>query len=169
MAGGIQKGTTAWDDRSRKLDDMVREISLRLSEKYNTKLTYHRKIPRDMLFEQVGACAPDGGLFFKGNNLIAAFEAKKQGPRGNAIERWYKNKDYIEYLNPDVPYVTFCTGDGCKEGNPIWRTLHLAVRGEFNVFRQKGPSVFLKVADWEYSEVYDIMQDFLLKQIEKSS
>jgi len=169
MAGGIQPGTTAWDKRSRKLNQIVGEVAKTLASNYNGTLTFHKKIPNNMLFEGTGACEPDGGLFFKNGKLLAAFEAKKQGPAGNAIERWYKNKDYIEYLNPEIPYVTFCTGEGCEVGKPIHNILHLAVRGEFNVIRKTGPSIFLKVEDWEYQEVYDIMSNFLLSQVKKSS
>jgi hypothetical protein len=73
--------------------------------------------------------APDGGMWSVRNSdgkpLVIA-EAKRQGPMGNAIERWYKNQAIAKRLNVPL-YVTFCSGDGFFDGNSAQRTMELAV------------------------------------------
>ena len=148
MAGGIQPGTKASSEASEKIDKQVRSLSQVLSQElisegYADRVYRHSKIPKEFLFKGIGACQPDGGVWFRDKQLVAAFEAKHKAARGNAIERWYKNKEIIQSINPDCPLLTFATGEGVLKGNPIWTILHHAVRGEFNQLRESGPSVFL--------------------------
>ena len=70
-------------------------------------------------------CVPDGGMWFEKKDgtrkLRFVFESKHQGKKGNAIERWGKNYILCKMLNPEVKYVTFLTGEGCQEGEILYR------------------------------------------------
>lgn len=71
---------------------------------------------------------PDGGVWADvetGLPVLAA-EAKKQGEKGNAIERWYKNWDVLSVLGVRR-YVTFCVGDGFFDQNSAQKALQTAV------------------------------------------
>ena len=73
MAGGIQPGTMAWDERSLKLDKQVKTASIavfqRLKKRY-PELQYERALPKHLILDGVGACQPDGGVwFYKGKML----------------------------------------------------------------------------------------------------
>ena len=66
MAIGIQPGTTAWDERSLKLDKQVKSASKVVFEKMQEKypeLEYLNKLPKNMILDAVGACQPDGGVW----------------------------------------------------------------------------------------------------------
>ena len=140
MAGGIQVGTTAWDSASLRHDRIVREASKEaekiLQERY-PDIKRHHKVLKDSLPTKTGACSPDGGAWYYKDKFVAAFEAKKQGPRGNAIERWYKNYFLVSQLNARCPLVTYAIGEGVREGNPIHVILHAAHGGEYNPNKAK--------------------------------
>lgn len=116
--GGIQDGTTAFDDYSRQLDTYLKECREEIGI---GQFEVHQKLSKEMKLELVGAdCfgfAPDGGAWFKDGKMVAVFEAKKQGKNGNAYERWWDNAVTAKHINPDVTYVTFCIGEGAAEGN----------------------------------------------------
>ena len=113
--GGIQKGTVATDARARKLDDQCKhlkeEVYSVLSKIY-PELVLQKKLTKAQIPGGIGACEPDGGAWFYNGVLIAVFEGKKQQDAGNAIERWFKNNFICRKVNPEVSYVTFCTGEG---------------------------------------------------------
>jgi hypothetical protein len=78
------------------------------------------RIPEMLAIKQ--GCVPDGYMWFSGNRndknrvLVAAFEAKKQGTTGNAIERWFKNALFCLSFFKDAKYVSFLTGPGAASG-----------------------------------------------------
>ena len=113
--GGIQKGTVATDARARKLDEQCKHqkesVFAELKQKY-PELTVQKKLTKEQIPGGIGACEPDGGAWFYNGVLIAVFEGKKQQDAGNAIERWFKNNFICRLINPNVSYVTFCTGEG---------------------------------------------------------
>jgi len=168
MAGGIQPGTTAWDSESLKHDKVVRTASKEAEQILKKKYPSIRrlnKVLKDVLPTKVGACSPDGGVWYYQDRLIAAFEAKKQGPRGNAIERWYKNYFLIKEINDRCPLVTYAIGEGVKEGNPIYVILHAAHQGQYNKFRPAGPSCFLREHGFTVDEVRDSIVQFIEGEI----
>ena len=134
--GGIQPGTTASDDESKAMDDNARQAAERAFRALRTKypgLAFQKKLDQSQIPGGIGSCAPDGGIWFYDGALIAAFESKKQADRGNAIERWYKNHFIVRAISATATYVTFASGEGVLEGNPIHRILHIAHHGTFGV------------------------------------
>lgn len=171
MAGGIQPGTTAWDERSLKLDKQVKNASIAVFEKLKNQhpeLQYKRKLPKHLLLDGKGACQPDGGVWFYKGRMIAAFEAKKQGNAGNAIERWFKNWHHLHKVNDRSPYVTFATGEGAVEDGTIWETLYSPMKGEFNQFRPDGPSCFLSPEGFTYEEIEEKILTFVTQELENA-
>lgn len=166
--GGIQPGTKASSPASDKIDKQVRRISKivyqRLKPKY-PELERHHKLPKKYLFEGIGACAPDGGIWLYGGKLIAALEAKHQGPDGNAIERWFKNYHHIVETNPRCPFVTFATGKGTLPGKPIYNSLYRPVRGRYDTIRPSGPSVFLNENGFSDEFIEDTITRFIENEI----
>tara|TARA_R110000822_G_C15284939_1_gene490502 strand:+ start:69 stop:578 length:510 start_codon:yes stop_codon:yes gene_type:complete len=169
MAGGIQVGTTAWDPASLRHDKIVREASKEaekiLQERY-PGIKRHHKVLKDSLPTKTGACSPDGGAWYYKDKFVAAFEAKKQGPRGNAIERWYKNYFLVSQLSARCPLVTYAIGEGVREGNPIHVILHAAHGGEYNTFRSDGPSCFLQEEGFTFKEIRDSIVQFIEGEIQ---
>tara|TARA_R110000824_G_scaffold366_4_gene2636 strand:+ start:101 stop:616 length:516 start_codon:yes stop_codon:yes gene_type:complete len=171
MAIGIQPGTTAWDERSLKLDKQVKSASKVVFEKMQEKypeLEYLNKLPKNMILDAVGACQPDGGVWLYKGRVVAAFEAKKQNDRGNAIERWYKNFFLLKEVNKRVPYITFAIGAGAQEGKPIWKALYSVMKGQFNQIRPHGPSCFLKPEGFTAKEIEDTIFSFVSKELENA-
>ena len=144
--GGIQKGTVATDARARKLDEQCKHIKddifVLLQARY-PQLTLQKKLTKDQIPGGIGACEPDGGAWFYNGVLIAVFEGKKQQDRGNAIERWFKNNFICRTINPDVSYVTFCTGEGAYSGGVIGKALNIAHLEGFNQYNPGGNSAFM--------------------------
>lgn len=172
MNGGIQPGTTAWDNKSLKHDKLVREAATEVFEVLKAKypeLKKHAKLPKEYIVSGVGACAPDGGVWFLDNHLLAAFEAKKQGPRGNAIERWYKNYFLLTEANSRCPLVTYAIGEGVRVGSPVHKILYAAHRGEYNIFRESGPSCFLKEEGFSLDELKQSMINFIEREIRRTN
>jgi len=166
--GGIQKGTMAWDATSLALDKQISKIAKELSEDPSivaAGFTYQKKLKKEQVPGNIGACAPDGGVWFRNGQLVAAFEAKKQGKDGNAIERWFKNNFILSLINPAINYVTFTCGKGATTKTPIGKTLAVAVleNGEhkFNEFREGKPSVYMNVDGYTDDEVRVIMRKAL--------
>ena len=115
--GGIQAGTTAFDSASKQLDELLKESRTDGSLPGFTfikQFTPEMKV--DLLGDDCFGFAPDGGAWFYKGKLVAVFEGKKQNKAGNAHERWYDNATTAKYINPDVKYVTFCSGEGAHEG-----------------------------------------------------
>ena len=139
MAGGIQPGMVATDAQALALDragkNAVEIILNRLASQFPT-LRHQRKLTQEQIPGGIGACEPDAGCWFDGDKLIAVGECKKQGERGNAIERWFKNHFIVRSINPQATYVTFASGEGVIAGNPIHKCLHVAHSGEFGVINE---------------------------------
>jgi hypothetical protein len=111
---------------------------------------------------KIGSCAPDGGLWFYKNELIAVFEAKKQQNAGNAIERWFKNNFIVKKINPKCSYITFAIGAGAAENGVIYKTLHIAhYEGGINVYKPEMNSMFCSPTGFELSSIYSIMKNVL--------
>lgn len=169
MAGGIQPGTMAWDERSLKLDKQVKTASIAVFERLKRRypeLQYERALPKHLILDGIGACQPDGGVWFYKGKMIAAFEAKKQNNLGNAIERWFKNWHLLQEVNHRSPYVTFAVGGGAVKNGQIWRTLYSPMKGEFNKIRHNGPSCFLEPEGFSAKAIENIIFDFVSKELE---
>lgn len=116
--GGIQLGTTAFDEYSKCLDESAKRARDILSAEFQS-LRMVKTFSNEMKIRLVGdncfGFSPDGGAWFDPREkLVAVFECKKQGSAGNAHERWWDNAVTARYLNRDVAYVTFCSGEGAK-------------------------------------------------------
>ena len=156
---GIQKGTVATDAEALKLDNMIKVVALEIREELKKfGFTMEQRINKDLL-KSAGVqhgCAPDGGIWSLNGVRIAAFEAKKQGKRGNAIERHGKNVDTCKYFEPNIRYVTFGIGEGSSPSGPVWNyalssmakessiKTPLANKKVENVLYETGLSWFLK-------------------------
>lgn len=148
--GGIQKGTEAGSEESKKLDGDVKVISLAiaraqtsyfyeaghknmLSERFSDKVRQAASLPELEVMGITLGCMPDGGMWFDGNRLkanrklIAGFEAKHQQDGGNAIERWCKNYMLCKGMNPDVKYITFMSGPGATPNGVLYKFGHSMV------------------------------------------
>jgi hypothetical protein len=159
--GGIQAGTVAMDSYARNLDNQCKQIKNTLAESYSSTLTMQRKLRKDQIPGGLGACEPDGGLWFRNGKLVAVFEAKKQGRGGNAIERWFKNNYIARLINPNVCYVTFCIGEGAAEGCVLRKTLDVAHLEGFDQFNKNKNSAYFSVNGFTEEEISDIMRTVL--------
>lgn len=170
--GGIQPGTTALDEQSKAMDDNAKAAMLRVYDALSTLypgLVVQSKLDQSQIPGGVGSCAPDGGVWFYKGQLIAAFESKKQGAKGNAIERWFKNNFIVRAINPIATYVTFASGEGVVAGNPIHRILHIAHQGLFGVMNEVQVGVnnlHSQVGGFSVDEMSDIMIETLTAALE---
>jgi hypothetical protein len=118
--GGIQLGTTAFDDHSKSLDKSAKMARDLLCEEFHSLRmvkTFSNEMKKRLVGDNCFGFSPDGGAWFDSHEkLVAVFECKKQGTVGNAYERWWDNAVTAHYLNKDVVYVTFCSGEGAKVG-----------------------------------------------------
>lgn len=164
MPGGIQKGTVAWDEQSLKIDNIVSK-SIPILKKEFGYFTFQKKLRKDQVPGRFGACCPDGGIWFRNDIPVVAFEAKKQNNRGNAIERWWKNHSMLRLLNPDISYVTFATGEGAVYDGVIMKALSHAVLEngipQFNTIRLGRNSIFLSSCPFTSLEIINIMREVL--------
>lgn len=148
MAGGIQPGTVATDANARKLDEQCKNLKDEVFTILKTlypELTLQRKLSKDQIPGGIGACEPDGGAWFYKGVLIAVFEGKKQQDAGNAIERWFKNNYICKMINPNVSYVTFCTGEGAYDTGVIGKALNIAHLNGFNHYYPGMNSAFMSI------------------------
>lgn len=119
--GGIKQGMVAGDFTSKILEHLVRVEIDRVRE--STSLHWESGIKGN---HSMCGCYPDGGIFVDNDGFpLIAFECKKQGRTGNAIERWYKNY-FILKAAGIKRYVTFCAGDGFDYGSSAYKTLMVA-------------------------------------------
>jgi len=167
MSRGIQKGQVATDLAAKTNDSLLKSVAktLQVELKDIPNLTFQRKLNQTQIKSGVGSCEPDGGIWFYNGKPICFFESKKQGNAGNAIERWYKNHWTLFRLNPNILSGTFCVGAGTKSGAPIWKILHEACDGNFDVV-QEGNSVFLSEGDFDPTFVREKIREIILKSIE---
>ena len=166
--GGIQNGTVATDARARKLDEQCKHqkesVFAELKQKY-PELTLQKKLTKEQIPGGVGACEPDGGAWFYNNVLIAVFEGKKQQDRGNAIERWFKNNYICRKINPDVSYVTFCTGEGAYDDGQIGKALSVAHLEGFDQYNAGDNSAYLNTDCFTKQQINTIMIETICERI----
>lgn len=169
---GIQIGQVATDAVASKLDNQCKTISCKvlatLQAKYGKDIVLQKKLTKSQIPGGIGACAPDGSLWFWKGSLLAAFEAKKQQNRGNAIERWYKNNFVCRALNPSMSYVTFACGEGAVVGGVIHKALAIAHLPGFDVYTAGGNSCWMKKEGFSDEEVEAIMFQVLEERISVS-
>lgn len=164
--GGIQKGTVATDAAARKLDNQCKDIAKELVEELNIEgLEYQRKLNKDQIPGNLGACEPDGGAWFFNGELIAVFEAKKQQDLGNAIERWFKNQYICRAINPDVNYVTFCSGEGAYKEGVMGKALAVAHLDGFNKYVPNGNSCYMSKDGYTHRRIKQVMKKVILDQL----
>jgi DNA adenine methylase len=157
--GGIQKGMVAKDEEATLIEDNLRFASEYLSRKYASRgLIRKKKLSPDEIPGGIGACEPDGGLWYYNGRLVAAFESKKQDVRGNAIERWFKNNYICVSINLNVNYVTFCSGDGSRKGEVVEKTLNVAHPKGFDVYNPNGNSCYLSENGFSQDRILRIME-----------
>jgi hypothetical protein len=156
--GGIKKNTVATDTVAKKLDTQCKTLKESISVE---GLTMQKKIRQDQIPGEIGACEPDGGAWFEGGKLVAVFEGKKQGERGNAIDRWFKNNFVCRDINPDVCYVTFCVGEGAGDGKVMQKTLNIAHLSGVNQFNPNGNSVYYSVDGFTNEFIENVMKEVL--------
>ncbi len=155
--GGIQVGTTAFDDDSKRLDAYLKECRDELSQTGLSVVSmFSKQMKLDLVGDDCFGFAPDGGAWFKNGVLVAVFEAKKQGEAGNAYERWWDNAVTSKYINPDVKYVTFCTGAGAAEGKCLDK-----LRRKATIMMGKNFTFHMNEDAFTKKEVMDIMKETL--------
>lgn len=183
MAGGIQPGTVATDSHARKLDEQCKNIKNDLYEELKEiypELVMQKKLKSSQIPGGIGACEPDGGLWFFRDILIAVFEGKKQNDAGNAIERWFKNNFICRLINQQVSYVTFCIGNGAysnlveKDGSKIFlsygqivKALNVAHLDGFNQYNPGKNSAYLNPEGFTGEQINAIMKEVLIERIER--
>ena len=176
--GGIQKGTVATDARARKLDEQCKHLKYDVFselKKIYPQLTMQKKLRKDQIPGGIGACEPDGAAWFFNDVLIAVFEGKKQQDAGNAIERWFKNNYICRKINPDVSYVTFCTGEGAYRFwdkmlgrltyGQIVKALNVAHLEGFNQYNPGENSAFLSTDCFEKEFLRSTMIEVIEERI----
>ena len=184
-------GDMAATEGSKKIDKDLKEISKDIfSElsgiydelKIKSKLSKGEIPGNELLLESgqkgYGACQPDGQCWFYKNQLIATFEAKHQGPSGNAIERFFKNFCIVDFArrDPEVSkanaqhcsIVLFATGQGVLEGNPIHSTLYFLFNGVYGSTNEYSPgknTAYYSVDGFAVDEVKEKMKEVILERI----
>lgn len=165
--GGIKNGTVATDEYAKFLDAAMKEVQGELAQELkNAGIECKKKLDKGFLVEQgiLVGCEPDGGLWFKDGKLIAAFEGKKQGKGGNAIERWEKNYNLCKSINEDVKYVTFGVREGFEEdGYPYKyaKTMLNREKKDLNTLYDAGQSWFVNPKGYTKAEIKSIMKQAL--------
>ena len=176
--GGIQDGTVATDARARKLDDQCKHIKdsiFAVLKSSYPKLTLQRKLTKEQIPGGIGACEPDCGVWFYDGVLILVGEGKKQQDRGNAIERWFKNNFICRLINPQVSYITFCTGEGAYRFwdkllgrltyGQIVKALNIAHLFGFNQYNPGENSAFLNTDCFIKQDINTIMVQVISERI----
>jgi hypothetical protein len=138
FAGGIPLGTSATSPESRKLEKVVREATASLRGDPEITYSWRSGYSANQLSELLGVpkghitgMRPDGGLWsnVEESTLRLATEAKKQGPKGNAVERWAHNWGMLKTLGV-ARYIVFCSGDGFFDGRSAQRTMESGMSQE---------------------------------------
>lgn len=166
---GIQIGQVATDEHAAKLDNQCKTLTTKVYEtlhtKYKDKIKFQKKLKKDQIPGGVGACAPDGSLWFWEGKLIAAFEAKKQQNRGNAIERWHKNHSMCRIINPELSYITFACGEGAIVGGVIHKAIAFQHLGGFDAYNPGKNSCWMKPSGFSDEEIETIMMQVIEERI----
>ena len=131
MQGGIQPNSTAFDEKSIKLDKQVKQICKDLYKKLKDKypsLNWVFKLDKETRrkYHIGNGCEPDGGIFFWKDKPFFTCEAKKQQNAGNACERWTDNVATLRLINEEISYTTFAHAEQTvnvqvkdEKGNPV--------------------------------------------------
>lgn len=165
--GGIQQGTQATDSWARQLDHDLKTLQKELAQELAAQgFECRKKLSKTLLMEQgvLVGCEPDGGLWFHNGVLVAAFEGKKQGKGGNAIERWEKNYGICRSINPQVRYVTFGAREGFEpDGYPYKYAVTMLNREgkELNRLYDQGQSWFVNPQGFSRQDIITIMRKAL--------
>lgn len=166
---GIQIGQVATDEHAAKLDNQCKTLTTKVFEslqaKYKDKIKFQKKLKKDQIPGGVGACAPDGSLWFWEGKLIAAFEAKKQQNRGNAIERWHKNHSMCRVINPEVSYITFACGEGAVVGGVIHKAIAFQHLEGFDKYNPGKNSCWMKPSGFSDEEIEKVMLQVIEERI----
>jgi hypothetical protein len=167
MNGGIQKGTTAYDSHSRTLNQQLTLAKRELAEELIGR--GYTMLPRLAASKVPGGfegMAPDGGIWYdRSGKIVAVFEGKKQGSKGNAHERWYKNNAIISHLNPLAKYVTFCCGAGVLRESTMYKCFGFALARErkkpcsWNKLHSTGVSFFGSEHGFTVEQLKTIMRE----------
>jgi len=159
--GGIQPGTVAADAAAKKLDKQCRALRDKAAAFYLNEpgLKMQKKLYQHQIPGGIGACEPDGGVWFYNEKPVLYVEGKKQNTKGNAVERWYKNHFIAKLINPNACYMTFCAGPGAslytnEDGtpnkdlyhgeSPMWKALNPAhYETGYNKFVPNGNTCYM--------------------------
>lgn len=130
--GGIQVGTTAASEESKSLESILTREQYKLIPKLESPYTYQKSLSGEMYKKMVGSkleepisgMSPDGGIFTNSETgkIQLISEGKKNGLKGNAVERWGKNAGMAQTVNV-LRYVTYCLGEGFFGGGVAQRQL----------------------------------------------
>ena len=174
--GGIQAGTTASSFESCQLEKIV---SSYIQDNYSICFPYFwdRGMSGQEICDKLGidnpapiaGVYPDGGIFFnKYDEPVLAFECKKQGKNGNAVERWYKNAAILTRLGIKR-YVTFCEGEGFFNNNSAERILtgaiYLDSSNTNNIWEDNEDSIFFFFFFRTIQEAEDMIPKLIDKNI----
>jgi hypothetical protein len=157
--GGIKANEVAWDDESLKLDNYLKDAAKALKEDFPLLRMVSRMNKADKVKYVGDNCfgfAPDGAAWFLGDKLVAAFEAKKQGKGGNAYERWWDNASTAKYINEDVTYVTFCTGEAALPDGGLDK-----MRRKASIMLGEGFQFHMSPEGFTYKQVEKLMRNVL--------
>lgn len=156
--GGIQVGSSAYDEQSRNLNRLLTVVKHDLQRELESEGI--------VLVSRLDHMSPDGGIWFRGTDALVAFEAKKQGVRGNAHERWFKNHRFLTHLHPGIRYVTFATGEGAEAGCRMYedfnRMLLTEGKTEWNILHPEGCSFYCRRDGFDRDEILEIMRKAIL-------
>jgi hypothetical protein len=169
MPGGIQPGMCATDALARSLDESCKYQTTKvysiLHAIYGDDLVCQSSLRKEQIPGNIGACVPDGGLWFYKGTLIATFEGKKQQDRGNAIERWFKNNFICRMINKDISYVTFACGEGAYKNGTIGKSLNVAHLSGFNQYNPGENSCFMQPEGFDRDFIADTMIEVIEERI----
>jgi hypothetical protein len=163
---GIQPGQVPWSASSKKLHGKTEDLSKEVYKKWSaidSRLIWQKKISPQEIIQasglkapddlEVTGVSPDGGIFFydhpeRGKILLCTVEAKEQQNIGNAIERWFKNYTVLSMIDPDVAYLSLCSGEGAVwPKGQICRTLNHTLLAYGRSKRFGGTRVWNKLYD----------------------
>jgi hypothetical protein len=90
-----------------------------LSEPEFSRFRWITKLDKRDIPGHIGACEPDGGVFLLDGLPVLFPEGKTQKNRGNAEQRFGKNREIARYVAPAANYVTFASGDSIRDSGKI--------------------------------------------------
>ena len=165
------RGDLATTEESKNLDSKMKQAYKQLKEEFSGVFDVHSKISKNKWIEYFGikpeeiGCEPDGGLWYLNGTLVAVFEGKYQGQRGNADERWYKNAAIFEkifkWYNIKGIYYTLSSGYACRGK---WRGNEILSNKIFDMDCRW----VLKEDNFTYDEILDYMRNTLNEILNKN-